>query len=228
MEKIGVLIVDDQDLFAKGLELVLLGEGKGEIQVLGIAGNGEEAIEMTGELRPDIILMDIRMPKMDGVRATEIIMQEYPATRILILTTFDDDEYAYNALSAGARGFVLKNVPPHELVLSIRALKNDALYVSSSVGFKVVNMMRMGNRRIQVEKGLIDSILSHMPGLTLREAEVLTYVVRGKRNTEISEKLYISEKTVKNHISAIYEKLSIHNRLQVIAYVNDLLKRPEQ
>jgi DNA-binding NarL/FixJ family response regulator len=226
MNKTSILIVDDQDLFAKGLQLVIEGEGKGEIKVLGIAKDGYEAIEYTERLNPDIILMDIRMPRMDGVEATKIIIEKHPGIKIMILTTFDDDEYAYNALSAGAMGFILKSVQPEELVLAIGAVKNNALYVSSSVGFKLVEKMKpLQLIETGKELNLIDAILLKIQSLTLREAEVLKAVVQGKRNNEISDELCLSEKTVKNYLSSIYEKLDIHNRLQVINYVNNLVRK---
>jgi DNA-binding NarL/FixJ family response regulator len=182
MNKTSILIVDDQDLFAKGLQLVIEGEGKGEIKVLGIAKDGYEAIEYTERLNPDIILMDIRMPRMDGVEATKIIIEKHPGIKIMILTTFDDDEYAYNALSAGAMGFILKSVQPEELVLAIGAVKNNALYVSSSVGFKLVEKMKpLQLIETGKELNLIDAILLKIQSLTLREAGSFKGCSSGKK-----------------------------------------------
>jgi DNA-binding NarL/FixJ family response regulator len=224
MNPITVLLVDDQELFAEGIKYVLRGESKGEIEVIGMACNGELAIELAGKLRPQVILMDIRMPVMDGVRATEIIHNKYPLIKIMILTTFDDDEFAFHALSAGARGYILKSVPPKELVLAVKALTNDGIYFSSSVGFKLIDRMKSEESRVDSEQEkLFPLIMQKNPTLTQREVEILTLVVKGKRNGEISEELFLSEKTVKNYMSSIYDKLGIHNRLKVIGYINELI-----
>lgn len=220
---ISVMIVEDQCLFAEGLQYVLEGESRGQIKVIGIANNGKQAIEMTRQKQPDVILMDIRMPIMDGVEATEVIHRQHPKINIMILTTFDDDELAYQALSCGAKGYVLKSVAPEDLVLAVNAVKQGAIYLSPSVGFKLVDKLSPPGHADGKEGGLSTAaILSKIPSLTLREAEILGQVVAAKRNAEIAEKLFISEKTVKNHISNIYDKLGIHNRLQLISYVNGL------
>ncbi len=221
--KIRVMIVEDQGLFAEGMKYVLEGESKGQIEVIGIAGNGNEGVEMARLRQPDVMLMDIRMPEMDGVEATELIHREYPAINILILTTFDDDELAYHALSCGAKGYVLKSVAPEDLVLAVNAVTHGAIYLSPSVGFKVVDMLSAPGQTGKKTTGLSTAaILSKLPGLSLREAEVLCQVMGARRNGEIAEHLCISEKTVKNHISNIYDKLGRHNRLQLISYMNGL------
>ena len=161
---------------------------------------------------------------MDGVEATGIIHQRFPGIKIMILTTFDDDDFAFHALSAGARGYILKNVPPKELVLAVNALANDGIYFSSTVGFKIIDRMTAQEGRREKEgRHLLGFLRKHIPALTQREAEILTYVLEGKRNREISEELFLSEKTIKNYMSSIYDKLGIHNRLKVIGFVNELI-----
>lgn len=224
METIRVMMADDQDLFAEGIKYILRGESKGEIEVVGIAVNGKEAVEMAAELSPQVILMDIRMPVMDGVKATEIIHGRFPRIKIMILTTFDDDELAFNALSAGARGYILKSVPPKELVAAVRALANDGIYFSSSVGFKLIDRMKPEEPKRGVDHDeLVPFLMARLPYVTQREAEILTLVVKGKRNGEISEELFLSEKTIKNYMSSIYDKLGIHNRLKVIGLINRII-----
>jgi DNA-binding NarL/FixJ family response regulator len=220
---IRVMIVDDQNLFAEGLKYVLEGESKGQIEVIGIAGDGMQGIAMAHRKKPDVVLMDIRMPVMDGVQATDVIHHDHPQMNILILTTFDDDELAYHALSCGAKGYVLKSVAPEDIVLAVNAVTRGAVYLSPSVGFKVVDMLSAPGREGASEPGLSPSvILAKIPTLTLREAEILSQVMAARRNTDIAERLFISEKTVKNHISSIYDKLGIHNRLRLMNYVNGL------
>ena len=232
MEKITALIVDDQSLFAEGLKYVLRGESGGQIDICGIAENGKQSIEMAQRLQPEVILMDIRMPVMDGVEATDIIHRQFPDIKIMILTTFDDDELVFHALSYGARGYVLKSIEPQDLVLSIKAVSKGALYISPSVGFKLIELIKAGEEEREREQmSATAAIVKKIPSLTFREAEVLSLVMGAKRNGDIAAKLYISEKTVKNHISNIYDKLGIHNRLRLMSYINGLGigsgKRPE-
>ena len=138
MAKIRVLIVDDQELSATGIQIILRGHGEGEVVPIGIAKDGKEAIKMTDTHRPDVVLMDVRMPVMDGVQATETIHERHPNIRILILTTFDDDKYVLEALSNGASGYVLKNIPPDELIMAIKTVFRGSLLVSPTVGRKLV------------------------------------------------------------------------------------------
>ena len=223
MAAISVLIVDDQHLFAEGLKYVLEGESADRIHVIGIADNGKHAVELTQRMLPDVILMDLRMPVMDGVQATEIIHKSHPDIKILILTTFDDDELAVRALHSGANGFVIKDVEPREIVLAVESVSRGALFVSESVGFRLVDQIKPTK---ETSKELIKErtamILSRLPSLSLREAEVLALVFSALRNSDIAEMLFISEKTVKNHISNIYDKLGIHNRLQLISQASKL------
>ena len=220
MQPIKVLIVDDQHLFAESLKWVLQGESKGRIEVIGIAENGRQAVESVKHQVPDVILMDIRMPVMDGVEATAAIHASHPNLKIMILTTFDDDELAVNALSRGATGYVLKDVDPRDLMLSIEAVHRGGFFISPSVGLKLVDIMKPdGGGGGREREELVIGLMQKAPTLTRREAEILYLAAKARTNKAIGEDLSISEKTVKNHLSSIYQKLSIHNRLQLIHWV---------
>lgn len=224
--RIKVLIVDDQELFASGINIILSGQARSEISVIGIARNGKEAVTFVESSRPDVILMDVRMPVMDGVEATKIINQKHPDIKILILTTFDDDQYVLDALSYGAFGYVLKNIKPDELVMSIKSVYAGNYFVCPSVGYKLV---RQANKGLQLETerdaqnhGEINFLLSHFEELSNREAEILQLVLQDFDNREIAERLCIAEQTVKNHISAIYTKLDVPDRIHVKKLVRSL------
>ena len=220
---IRVLIVDDQALFRDGLRYILQGESQGNITVVGAADNGRQAVEMVDRLRPDVVLMDIRMPLMDGVKATQILHEKHPKIRIMVLTTFDDDELVFGALRCGATGYVLKCVEPRDLVLAVEAVHHGMMFVSPSVGLKLVDASHGDRERSEVRlHQRAARILAKLPALSLREAEVLSLASEALRNRDIAERLCISENTVKNHISIIYDKLGIHNRLQLITHVNRL------
>jgi DNA-binding NarL/FixJ family response regulator len=219
--RVSVLLVDDQPLLLLGFRLVL--EAQADIDVVGEAGNGAQAVAMTRALRPDVVLMDVRMPVMDGILATREIVAS-GASRVLVLTTFDLDEYVYAALRAGASGFLLKDVPPADLLSGIRAVAGGDAVVAPSV-----------TRR------LIDTFTPHLPDpatgrtddrldrLTDREHEVLTLVARGSSNTEIAATLTLSEATVKAHVGRLLAKLSVRDRVQLVvfAYETGVVNRGE-
>lgn len=221
--EIKVLIVDDQPLFREGLKYILIGESQNRINVVGIAEDGKQAVEMVDRLKPDVVLMDIRMPVMDGVEATGIIHDKHPSIRIMILTTFDDDELVFGALQNGANGYLLKGIEPRDAVLAVEAVHHGMLFVSPAVGLKLVESSHPDEERAEHEiHERAARIVSLTSGLTLREAEVLSLAAGALRNADIAERLGISEKTVKNHMSLAYDKLGIHNRLQLISYLNRL------
>jgi DNA-binding NarL/FixJ family response regulator len=226
VKPIRVLIVDDQHLFAESLKFVLEGESRGKIEVTGIGANGNDAIALAEKGRPDVILMDIRMPVMDGVEATAAIHRKHPAIKIMILTTFDDDELAVNALSNGASGYVLKDVDPADLILSVEAVFKGDFYISRSVGFRLFDSRKAGADTADKQKeALVLDLLRGSPSLTRREAEILYLAARGRTNKSIAQDLNVSEKTVKNHVASIYDKLNVHNRLQLINHVLALQHR---
>lgn len=218
MEKIRVALADDQILFVDSLKTVLELSAE-EIDVVGIALNGYEAVELVREKQPDIILMDVRMPEMDGVEATRVIREEYPATQVMMLTTFDDDEYVLDALHNGAVGYILKNIPTSELVTSIKAIQNGTMQMSPAVAKKLVEYAynpNLGKKRNQKKEKP-----QWIEELSEREKDVLRLVVEGFHNKEIAEKLFISEQTVKNHLSAVYDKLHVDSRAQVIHLISE-------
>ena len=210
-------MVDDQALIRSGFKLIL--ESEEDINVIGEAGDGQEAIEAVRMLDPDVVLMDIRMPKMDGVEATQVIAAEGKA-KVLILTTFDLDEYVFSAVRAGASGFLLKDVPPDDLVAAVRIVaRGDALIEP-----------RMTRRLLQEfakqpSQGSAAVTPQRLEQLTPRELDVLRLVAQGKTNSEIAEELVIGETTVKTHVTHIFTKLDLRDRVQavVLAYESGLL-----
>ena len=209
---IGVLIADDQQLFADGLKVVIESRAP-QFKVIGIAGNGKQAVAMVGQLRPDVVLMDVRMPEMDGVAATRIIHEKYPGIKILILTTFDDDEYVEFSLQNGAIGYLLKNRPAEELIDSIKALAKGIIQIDPAVSRKFLDAGKNRNS---------EDFNQRLCSLTKREREILNLLVQARRIVNIAEELSIAEQTVRNHISSIYFKLNIHDRLEIINYVNQI------
>lgn len=229
MPRIKVLIADDQDLFASGIQIMLKGPGKDDFSVVGIATNGREAVSMTGRLRPDIVLMDVRMPVMDGVEATRLIHESYPDVKILILTTFDDDSYVIDALNNGALGYILKSVSPDDLLMSIKAVHNGSFLVSPSIGYKLVQHAgegaHAGGQADAHYRGEVNYLMSCFATLTTREAEILNLLMTDNDNREIAEKLFLAEQTVKNRISAIYAKLGVTGRAHARRCVNAVLAK---
>lgn len=202
---IRVLVVDDQTLFRSGLVRLL--NGQDGLTVVGEATNGSEGVRMAESLRPDVVLMDIRMPDMDGIEATRQITQTNPRARVLILTTFHTDAYVLDALKAGASGYVLKDSAVEAVASSIQAVMSSERVISGPIAQRMVGMLTgdQPNR-------------DYYDGLTPRELEVLKMIAAGMPNKRIAFRLKISEKTVRNHISHIYEKLQIYDRSQAVLY----------
>ena len=202
---IRVLIADDQTLFRSGLAR-LLGEDP-RITICGQAVDGQDAVAKSAALKPDVILMDLKMPSMDGVEATAKIVAAQPGVKVLILTTFDTDSFVLQALRAGASGYVLKDAEPAAIASSIMAVVSGERVMASAVANRVLDMLTGAS----TPKGFYD-------GLTGREIEILKLIATGKPNKQIAYSLKISEKTVRNHISHIYEKLEIYDRAQAVLY----------
>jgi len=200
-----VLIVDDQTLFRTGLAKLLADDER--VDVVGEASDGEQGVAMTLELEPDVILMDLRMPKVDGIEATRRILAARPEARVLILTTFDSDSNTVLSLKAGAKGYVLKDSTPEAIVSSILAVVAGEHVMASAVASQVLNMLTGQT----TPKQFYD-------GLTQREIEILKLLARGRANKQIAAELGISEKTVRNHVSNMYEKLGIYDRSQAVLY----------
>jgi DNA-binding NarL/FixJ family response regulator len=206
MTTIRVLLADDQALFREGLRTLL--SLHADLEIIGEAANGEEALRQAAALRPDVVLMDLRMPVLDGVTATRRLCAAQPATRVIILTTFDDDEYVFDGLRAGAVGYLLKDAPSDKLVEAIRAVARGESFLQPSVTAKVVaEFARLGDRRRDQPEGLAEP-------LSDREIEILRLVAAGASNKEIAEQLVIAEGTVKNHITNILGKLGARDRTQ--------------
>jgi DNA-binding NarL/FixJ family response regulator len=226
---IRVMIVDDQELFASGIDIILKGYGVDDVTVVDISANGSEAVRKVARTQPDVILMDVRMPVMDGVEATRIIHERHPDIKILILTTFDDDSYVYNALNNGAIGYVLKNVNPEELVSAIKAVHAGNLTVSSAIGYRLVRSaaagVRMDAQRNAEYQGDLNYLQRHFETLRGREVEVLNLIMMDYDNRQIAETLYLAEQTVRNYISVIYAKLGVGDRAHVKQMVKELLRK---
>ncbi|MEW2395444.1 response regulator transcription factor [Streptomyces sp. NPDC046862] len=215
-----VLIVDDQTLQRLGFRMLL--EAQPDMSVAGEATNGSEAVRMAAELRPDVVLMDVRMPGMDGIEATRRIAESGGRSRVLVLTTFDLDEYAYEALRAGASGFFLKDARPDELVVGIRAVAAGDSVISPGITRKLIDTY---TQRLTDKRGTAHQ--HRLAQLTEREREVLTALAAGATNAEIADHLYIAESTVKSHVSRILTKIDARDRVQAVIFAYDAgLVRP--
>jgi DNA-binding NarL/FixJ family response regulator len=212
---IRVLLVDDQALFREGLE-TLLSVHK-DIQVVGQASNGQEAVDVAAKIQPDVVLMDVRMPILDGVRATNLVRQALPDCRVIVLTTFDDDEYVFDALRAGAVGYLLKDVASARLVEAIRATARGESILEPSVAAKVIaEFTRVSSMVPSAQTEQLVEPLSE------RESEILAWIARGYSNREIASQLFIAEGTVKNHVTHILGKLGVRDRTQAALKAREL------
>jgi DNA-binding NarL/FixJ family response regulator len=214
---IKVLLADDQELVRSGFRLIL--ESKDDLEVVGEAGNGREAIELAATTSPDVVLMDIRMPELDGVEATRRILTGGLPTRVLILTTFDLDEYVVRAIRAGASGFLLKDAPPAKLVEAIRVVAAGDALLAPAVTRRLLDRF--------AHKLEDDRPPPALGELTERELEILRLVAQGLSNAEIAARLVVGETTVKSHVSSVLRKLHLRDRVQaVIAAYDAGLVRP--
>jgi DNA-binding NarL/FixJ family response regulator len=210
---IRVLVADDQSMVRAGFRMLLSGEE--DIEVVAEAQNGLEAVEKAARFEPTVVLMDIRMPELDGLQATRRILAADPAARILVLTTFGLDEYVFEALSAGASGFVLKDDPPEQLIAAVRTVAAGDALLSPTITKRVISQFTR-TARPEPPKGLDE--------LTAREREILRLIATGLSNAEIGAELYISDTTVKTHVTHILQKLNLRDRVQavVMAYQTGL------
>jgi DNA-binding NarL/FixJ family response regulator len=219
---LSVLIVDDQALVRAGFRMIL--DAEEDIEVAGEAADGEEAVAAVQQLRPDVVLMDVRMPVLDGIEATRRVLADGGTdAKVVMLTTFDMDEYVYDALRAGASGFLLKDVPPEQLVAGIRAVsKGDALLAPSVTRRVIEEFVRRPPRAVQ-------TLPPALAELTARELEVLKLIARGLSNAEIAKELFVSETTVKTHVAHVLTKLDVRDRVQavVLAYETGLVGNGE-
>jgi DNA-binding NarL/FixJ family response regulator len=210
-DPIRVVLADDQELVRTGIRMVL--EVEDDIELVGEAHNGEEVVQLVRELHPDVTLMDIRMPNVDGLEATRRILHDGSDTRVVILTTFDLDEYVYQALQAGASGFVLKDIPPEQLVAAIRSVAAGDTMLSPSVTKRLIESF--------VRTPLPAPPPPEVAELTPRELEMLKLVARGLSNAEIAAEAFVSEPTVKTHVARILMKLGLRDRVQIAVYAHE-------
>ncbi len=219
MPVLSILLADDQRLFVDNLKIVLESRMK-DVRIVGIAANGAEAVRMTEALQPSIVLMDVRMPVMDGVAATRIVHRRHPEIRIVMLTTFDDDEYVHQALEYGAVGYILKTASPSELISSLAAVRDGAVLLSPSVADKLL-------RREQAPRAPSPVLMTReemeavLRTLTPREREFLHLISLAYDNRHIAEKLFIAEQTAKNAISSIMAKVGVSRRTQLMRFYED-------
>jgi DNA-binding NarL/FixJ family response regulator len=207
---IRIILVDDQELVRAGFRMVL--DAQPDMQVVGEAGDGNAAIDLARRLHADVMIMDARMPRLDGVEATRQIRLAGDLPRVLMLTTFDLDEYAFAALKAGASGFLLKDVPPDELLFAIRAVYSGDSVVAPSTTRRLIDQFAA------LLPGGDQAVPDEVAELTDREREVLTLVAQGLSNSEIAHRLFVSEATVKTHVGRVLAKLGLRDRVQAVVY----------
>jgi DNA-binding NarL/FixJ family response regulator len=219
---LGVLIVDDQALVRAGFRMIL--EAEEDMEVVGEAADGREAVTEARRLRPDVVLMDVCMPEVDGIEATRrLLAEDASAAKIVMLTTFDMDEYVYDALRAGASGFLLKDVPPEQLVDGIRAVARGDALLAPSVTRRVIEEF------VRRPPASVRTLPPKLEELTARELEVLKLIARGLSNAEIASELFVSETTVKTHVAHVLMKLELRDRVQAVvaAYESGLVEPGE-
>ena len=198
-----VIICDDQDIVRDGLELLLKLEK--DVEIIGIASDGAEAVELVAQKKPDLVMMDLKMPVMNGVEATRQIKTKYPTVKVLVLTTYGTDDWVFDAIRAGASGYLLKDAPREQVLSAIRGTVAGKTYLDPSVAGKVIG--EISNTKKKTATALTDK-------LTQREIEVLQLLAKGLSNEDISKKLFLSEGTVRNHVSSIVDKLGVADRTQ--------------
>lgn len=212
MQKIRLLLADDQVLFVESLRTVLEVRAK-DIEVVGIAHDGETAVREAAACSPDILLLDVRMPGMDGVEAARLVAEQSPEVKVMMLTTFDDDEYVHEALAHGAVGYMLKNMPPNDLIASIRAVVSGMIQVSPQIMAKLLKEQPVPGEA---------ELAPELSELSRREREILFFLSRGLDNQGIARRLFLAEQTVKNHISHLYAKLGVHERFEAMRLGREL------
>jgi DNA-binding NarL/FixJ family response regulator len=209
-EPLKVLIVDDHALFRRGIQMVL--EQEDDIDVVGEATDGQHAFERAEELMPDVVLMDVRMPKRTGIEATRQIKDVLPHAKILMLTVSDEEEDLYEAIKAGASGYLLKEISTEDVADAIRSVWTGQSRISPAMASKLLSEFQAMSKRAEDRQHV------HTPRLTEREMEVLRLVAKGMNNRDIAKDLFISENTVKNHVRNILEKLQLHSRMEAVVY----------
>jgi DNA-binding NarL/FixJ family response regulator len=210
---IRLLLVDDQTLICQGLKAMLSLEA--DLEIVGVAHNGQIALEQVAALQPDVVLMDVRMPVMDGREATRTIVQQYPETKVLVLSTFDDDQYITDAMRAGAKGYLLKDMPSEELAQAIRFVQLGYTQLAPGLMEKLVTGMSATPQPVSQPA-------PELAQLTPREKEVLILIGSGSTNRDIAQALFISEGTVKTHVTHLLNRLGLRNRAQLAIYAHSV------
>ena len=221
-KKLRVLLADDQKIITESLS-AYLNNYADDIEIVGIASNGIEAVNLAREYQPDIILMDVLMPEMNGIEAVTAIKVENIDVKIIMLSTYDDDEYVRASILAGASGYLMKDTSPTELISSIRVLKNNIIQISPDLAKKIVQQKFIGGEKVLLSKmETADKKIPELKFLSKREKEVFTLLTMGYDNEKIAEKLFVTVQTIKNHISVIYSKLGVKNRFEIIRLANSI------
>lgn len=219
MDKVRVALVDDQELFVDSLRIVLEARTS-DIEVVGVARNGQEAIELATETSPDVMLIDVRMPVMDGVEACRRIHAQNKSIRIVMLTTYGDDHYVRDAMKYGAIGYLLKSMPPSELIASIRVATTGTIQISPEVATKVLKESAQELLNADRRPALEEDVQEMYDSLTEREREVVALLTKAYDNGQIADVLGIADQTVKNHVHAVYGKFFVNSRMQLIRLVS--------
>ncbi len=219
MKKVKILLVDDQSLFAQSLQ-TFLNNYAPDMTVLGIASNGQEACDFVAGNTPDVILMDVRMPVMDGVEAVKHIKSSFPLVKIIMLSTYDEDEFVRNAILAGASGYLLKDISPTELIISIRALNSGSIQISPSLAQKLIQNTYVEDKPVSNTEP--SDSLEWLKTLTKREREIFALIATGHDNDEIADALGLAVQTVRNQVSTIYSKLDVKDRFEIIKLANKI------
>ncbi len=218
---IRLLLADDQVLFVKSLKRVIESSAT-DMEVVATAADGREVLKILESQQPDIILLDVRMPVLDGVETAKIVREKYPKIQIVMLTTFDNDEYVIESFQYGVVGYILKDIEPHHLISSIRAIHEGSVLISPVIAAQLFNQIRTTEGGRTEGPDLKKATLPDWArSLTPREMEVLRLLARGYNNRRIAEELFIAEQTVCNHVSVIYSKLGIHDRIATMQLVLD-------
>ena len=220
MKKLRLLLVDDQRMFAESLKIYLTNYAA-EVEIIGICSDGKEACEFVEKNEPDIILMDVHMPVMDGVEAVAKIKSAHQAVKIIMLSTYDEDESVRSALINGASGYLLKDISPTELIVSIRALNSGMIQISPSIAKNLIQSTYVEKKPDVAGKDM-DEKFPWFDTLTDREREIFALLATGKDNAQISEELGISPQTVRNRVSTIYSKLEVKDRFEIIQLANKI------
>lgn len=220
---IRIVIADDQRLMRDGLQTMInLSDG---MEVVGLAENGRKALELVDSLRPDLVLMDIQMPEMDGIESTKRIRAAYPETKVLILTTYPEDDYIIDALVGGAGGFLLKDLPGDKIISAIRDTMDGTLLMPTAISTKLAARLTQLKNAPAASRPVVPAELERDMAFTEREMKIVELMADGRSNKEIANLLFISEGTIRNYISVIYSKIGVNDRLKAVNLLRDWLPR---